>query len=61
MHIRDIQLKKFSFSNFIIFYLWADFNGMNMMRTDVGVCVKKYKNKLWEKDGYLCTCMIHFL
>ena len=36
-----MQLKKFSFKNFVIFYLWADFNGMNMRRTDVGVCVNK--------------------
>ena len=41
MLTRDIQLKKFSFNNFAILYLWADFNGMNMRRTDVRVCVNK--------------------
>ena len=56
-----MQLKNFSFNNFIIFYLWGDFNGMNMRRTNVGVCVNKNIKKLWAKDGYLCTCMIHFL
>ena len=32
-----------------------------MRRTDVGVCVNKNIKKMWAKDGYLCTCMIHFL
>ena len=41
MLTREMQLKKFSFKNLVIFYLWADFNGMNMRRTDVGVCVNK--------------------
>ena len=54
--------KKFIFNNFIIFYLWVDFNGMNMRRRNVGVGVNKnIKKKLWAKDGYVCTCMIHFL
>ena len=33
-----------------------------MRRRNVGVGVNKnIKKKLWAKDGYLCTCMIHFL
>ena len=50
-----MQLKKFSFNNFIIFYLWGDFNGMNMRRTNVGVCVNKnIKKNCGEKMG---TCV----
>ena len=50
MLTRDIQLKKISFNNFIIFYLWADFNGMNMRRTYVGVCVNKnIKNNVGKR------------
>ena len=53
--------KKVYFNNFIIiFYLWVDFNGMNMRRRNVGVGVNKNIKKLWAKDGYLCKCMIHF-
>ena len=44
-----MQLKKFSFNNFIIFYLWVYFNGMNMRRTNVVACVNKNIKKIVGK------------
>ena len=48
-----MQLKKCSFKKFIIFYLWADFNAMNIRRTNDGGVggvnknMKKIVGKSW--------------